>query len=231
MCCGVEVGEDGRIRCIEPAAVLTSIGVRSVKGLGSMRLWSATDGAGEKMQSSPEAHLTCRATGGDSFSAISAPLMERGSSLGFHAFEEWISFSRGLGEKDHVADMQYFEDLLNMLPQISKFDMQPSLMFRFRSASVEAAYSIWLNRTMVKSRNFFIFSAVLYAVFMVLIAHSHSTFSLEPVASSTEWMAFTVISMFFLCTLPLALAIAAYLSIYASVKIKERYAWVSCACF
>ena len=233
-CCGVEAGEDGRIRCIEPAAVLTSIGVRSVKGLGSMRLWSAADGRGENMQSSPQAHM-CRATGGErvsvNFSQFSVPSMEDSNSMLLKPFQEWIGFTRRLGQKDHTEDMQDFEDLLDMLPQSSSLDMQPSLMFRFRYASVEAAYSIWLTRTIVKSRNFFIFSSVLYAVFMVPIAHSHATFSLEPVASSTGWIAFTVISIFFLCTVPLALAIAVYLSFYASVKIKERYAWVSCTCF
>lgn len=230
MCCGVEAGEDGRIRCIDPAAVLTIVGVRSVKGLGSMRLWRAEAGRGDNMQINPGACLTCRATGRERisrFSDFSNSSMENSGAMSFKPFAEWMTFTRGLEGRDQIEDMQNFDSLLDFLPQNSSLDMQPSLMFRFRNTSIEAAYNIWFNRTMVKSRKFLIFFSVLYAVFSVPVAHSLAKFSLEPIASSTEWMAFTVVSIVFLCTIPLALAVAAYLLIYASVNTKERYAWVS----
>ena len=227
MCCGVEACEDGRIRCIDPAAVLTIVGVRSVKGLGSMRLWRAEAGRGDNMQINPGACLTCRGTGRERISKFSISSMGSSDANSFRPFAEWMTFSRGLRERDQIEDMQNFDSLLNFLPQNSLLDMQPSLMFRFRNTSIEAAYGIWFNRTMVKSRKFLIFLSVLYAVFAVPVAHSHAKFSLEPIASSTEWMAFTVVSIVFLCTIPLALAVAAYLLIYASVNVKERYAWVS----
>jgi hypothetical protein len=243
-CCGVEIGGDGRVWFGNPAAVLTTVGERDVKGLGSMRLWRLDPAP----QGCPHDILVCQAnkiepaeislyqhlTDPSTWMAIkqSSDVMSGSSDMMRGPISKWVSWMSYMDlEEKNSSETLALEEALQVLTRFSTMPIQSHPPFHFGAPQIEKVFMAWrrTNSDVSSLKVFFVFMYLLYAVVAVVTVHSLATFQIEQIVHETEFKNFMIACVFFLCTTPPALAVAAYVSIYASASTRKKYIWVSIA--
>jgi hypothetical protein len=231
----VEIGGDGRIWFGKPAAVLTTVGERNVKGLGLMRLWridSAPRGCPHDIPVCGANQYVQEEQHGSTFVRSSAQCWQSsGKSSNFMGgaiskWADWMSYMT-LEDKDN-SETRALEEALHAFSRIPTMPIQSHPPFHFRASQIEKVFIAWRHAISDVSslKVFFALMYLLYGMVAVVTVHSLATIQIESIVHETEYRHFMLVCVFFLCTTPFALAVAAYVSIYAPAPTRKKYIWV-----
>lgn len=234
----MEIGGDGRVWFGKPAAVLTTVGERDVKGLGSMRLWRLDPAP----QGCPRDILVCQANKIDPTELLSSQLetsvstwmaiKDSSDMMMKGPISKWVNWMSYMDlEEKNSSETLALEGALQVLTRFPTMRIQSHPPFHFSASQIEKVFMAWrrTNSDVSSLKIFFVFMYLLYAVVAVVTVHSLATFYIESIVHETEFKNFMIACVFFLCTTPFALAVAAYVSIYASASTREKYIWVRIA--